>query len=145
MRSRSRRPIGAADLTAACLRSFRKELEGGRRLGQRGFGARRLCRLDAIVLSRRRRLLIGPACVLLIGFVAADDASCNNADFAVPCQMARDAADDSALDASLCLSGGWDKHYPQNGGAKDQRLHGNLRKNQSLQQAGLPSMVPEKA
>jgi hypothetical protein len=77
--------------------------------------------------------------------VAADDASCNNADFAVPCQMARDAADDSALDASLCLSGGWDKHYPQNGGAKDQRLHGNLRKNQSLQQAGLPSMVPEKA
>jgi len=60
--------------------------------------------------------------------VAADDASCNNADFAVPCQMARDAADDSALDASLCLSGGRDKRYPQNRSAKDQRLHGDSPK-----------------
>ena len=84
--------------------------------------------LDAIVLSRRRRLLIGPGCVLLIGFMAADEASGNSPDFAVACQMARDATNDSALDAPLCLSGGWDKRYPQNGGAKDQRLHGSSPK-----------------
>src|SRR5437899_4913498 len=108
-----------------------------RRLRERGHGARRLYRLDAIVLSGGRALLLGPACVPLIGFVAADDASCNNADFAVPCHMARDATDDSALDTSLCLSGGRDKRYPQNRGAKDQRLHGGSPKNHSLQQAGL--------
>jgi len=60
--------------------------------------------------------------------VAADDASGNGPDFAVACQMARDAANDSALDAPLCLSGSWDKRYPQNGGAKDQRLHGSSPK-----------------
>jgi hypothetical protein len=44
--------------------------------------------------------------VLLIGFVPADDASCDSPDFAVPCEMARDATNDSALDTSLCLRGG---------------------------------------
>lgn len=82
----------------------------GRAVAQRHGHPDTLMRLDAIVLrSRRRRLLIGPVCVLPIGFVAADDASCNSPDFAVPCQMARDATNDSALDASLCLGGGGDK------------------------------------
>src|SRR5258708_34702558 len=83
-------------------------------------GARRGCVLDAVVLRSRRRPLIGPGGVLLIGLVAADDASGNGPDLAVPCQMARDATNDSALDASLCLSGGRGKRYPQNGGTKDQ-------------------------
>jgi len=138
MRNGWRRPIGAADLAAACLRSFserawrRGTTKNSSFARHQGFvrsaaratrpGARCSCRLDAIALSRRRRLLLDPACVPLIGFVAADDASCNSADFAVPCQMARDAADDSALDTSLCLNGGRDKRYPQNRGVTPRRL-----------------------
>jgi hypothetical protein len=67
---------------------------------------------------------------LLIGFVAADNASCNGPDFAVPCQMARDATNDGALNASLCLSGSRGKRYTQKGGTKDQRLHGSSPKKQ---------------
>jgi hypothetical protein len=77
------------------------------------------CALDAIVLRRRRRLLIGPAWGLFIGFVATDHATCDSPDFAVPCQMARDAANDSALDASLCLGGGGGERYAQNSNTKD--------------------------
>ena len=55
---------------------------------------------------RRLRLLIGLLCVPLIGLVMADDASGNGADLAVPRQMARDAANDGAFDASLRLGGG---------------------------------------
>src|SRR5712671_1531407 len=63
--------------------------------GGRGSG------LDAIVLRRRRCLLAGLLRVLLVGFVATDNASCYNADLAVSCHMARDAGNDGALDASL--------------------------------------------
>src|SRR5258708_37212350 len=66
-------------------------------------GARRGCVLDAVVLRSRRRPLIGPGGVLLIGLVAADGASGNGPDLAVPGQMARDATNDSTLDAPLCL------------------------------------------
>jgi hypothetical protein len=51
--------------------------------------------------------------------VATDDATCDSPDFAVPCQMARDAANDSALDASLCLGGGGGERYAQNSNTKD--------------------------
>jgi hypothetical protein len=53
----------------------------------------------------------------------ANDASCDSADLAVPCQMARDAADDSTLDASLRLGGGARKGNAQNGGTDNERLH----------------------
>jgi hypothetical protein len=84
-------------------------------------GRKRSCGLDTIVL-RRRRLRFGPVRVLLIGFVAADNASSNGPDFAVSCQMARDATNDSALDTSLCLGAGGGKRDAENGGTKDQRL-----------------------
>jgi hypothetical protein len=94
--------------------------------------------LDAIVSrSRRGRLLIRLACVLLIGFVTADDASGNRADFPVPCQMARHATNDSALDASFRFTGGGSDCYGQDGGAKDQRLHGGSPKNWSLAISGV--------
>src|SRR4030088_1430785 len=87
------------------------------------------CGLDAIV-SRisRRRLLIGLLCVALVGFVMADDASCNRTDLAVPRDMARDAPNDGALDASLRLGGG-SKRDNQNRGTKDQQLHSGSPKN----------------
>jgi hypothetical protein len=71
----------------------------------------------------RRRLPFGSVCVLLIRFVMADDASSDSADFAVPRQMARDAANDGAFDASLRLGGGARKGEAQNGGTDDERLH----------------------
>jgi hypothetical protein len=62
--------------------------------------------LDAIVLMRRRRRLpVGSVGVLLIGLVMADDASSDGANFAVPRQMARDAANDGAFDAVQMMSG----------------------------------------
>src|SRR5712691_7160103 len=70
-----------------------------------------------------RRLLFGSVCVLLISLVTADDASSDSADFAVPRQMARDAANDGAFDASLRLGGGARKGEAQNGGTDDERLH----------------------
>jgi hypothetical protein len=60
--------------------------------------------------------------------VAANDALGNSPDFAVPCQMARDATNDGTLDAPLCLSGGRGKRYAQKGDTKDQRLHGDSPK-----------------
>jgi hypothetical protein len=71
----------------------------------------------------RRRLSFGSVCVLLIRLVTADDASSDSADFAVPRQMARDAANDGAFDASLRLGGGARKGEAQNGGADDERLN----------------------
>jgi hypothetical protein len=107
----------------------------GRALGR---GVREVGSLDAIVSrSRRERLLIRLACVLLIGFVTADDASGNRADFPVPCQIARHATNDSALDASFRFTGGGSDCYGQDGGAKDQRLHGGSPKNWSLAISGV--------
>src|SRR5882724_3675732 len=75
--------------------------------------------LDAIVrMPGSRRLLFGSVCVLLIRLVTADDASSDSADFAVPRQMARYAANDGASDASLRLGGGARK-----GEAQNERLH----------------------
>src|ERR1700730_2683868 len=71
----------------------------------------------------RRHLPVGSVGVLLIGLVMADDASSDDADFAVPRQMARDAANDGAFDASLRLGGGAGKGEAQNGGTDDERLH----------------------
>jgi hypothetical protein len=70
-----------------------------------------------------RRLLFGSVCVLLIRLVTADDASSDSADFAVPRQMARDAANDGAFDASLRLGGGARRGEAQNGGTDDERFH----------------------
>jgi len=76
--------------------------------------------LDAIALRRGRlSLRIGLGRVLLIGFVMANDASSDSADLAVPCQMARDAADDSTFDASLRLGGEARKNNAQYGGTDD--------------------------
>jgi hypothetical protein len=64
----------------------------------------------------------------------ANDASSDSADLAVPpCQMPRDAADDSTLDASLRLGGGARKGNAQNGGTDDKRLHRGSPKTESLQ------------
>src|SRR5258705_7891263 len=71
----------------------------------------------------RRRLPFGSVRVLLIRLVTADDASSDSADFAVPRQMARDAANDGAFDASLCLGGGASKGEAQDSGTDDERLH----------------------
>jgi len=61
----------------------------------------------------------------------ANDASSDSADLAVSCQMARDAADDSTLDASLRLGGSARKRNAQNGGtAASSRFS---KKNASLQ------------
>src|SRR3981189_2269347 len=71
----------------------------------------------------RRRLPFGSVRLLLMRVVTADDASSDSADFAVPRQMARDAANDGAFDASLRLGGGAGKGEAQNRGADDERLH----------------------
>ena len=81
----------------------------------------------------RRRLRITPGRVLLVGFMMANDASSNSADLAVPCQMAREAADDSAFDASFRFGGGARKGNAQNGSTDDERLHRDSPKNESLQ------------
>jgi hypothetical protein len=92
------------------------------------------CGLDAIALRRgRRRLPIGLGRVLLVGFMMANDASGDSADLAMPCEMAREAADDSTFDASLRLGGGARKGNAQNGGTDDERLHRGSPKNESLQ------------
>jgi hypothetical protein len=52
--------------------------------------------------------------------------------------MARDATNDSALDAALCHGAGGGKRDAENGGTKDQRLHGRSPKKQSQQQSKLP-------
>jgi hypothetical protein len=83
--------------------------------------------LDAIVPRRSWGFLIGFLRVLLVGFVTADDASCDNADLAVPCHMARDAANDGALDASLRL-GGRSTRYGQKADSEDQWFHGGSPK-----------------
>src|SRR5712671_317355 len=96
---------------------------GTREVGPERPEARRTA-LDTIVRMRgRRRLLFGSVCVLLIRLVTADDASSDSADLAVPCQMARDAANDGAFDASLRLGGGAGKGEAQNGCTDDERLH----------------------
>ncbi len=69
---------------------------------------------------------------MLIGFVMADDASCDSPDLAVPCQMAREAANDGAFDASLRLGGGARKGEAQNGGTDDERLHRDSPKKRVL-------------
>jgi len=75
----------------------------------------------------RRRLPFGCVRVLLIRLVAADDASSDSADFAVPRQMARDAANDGAFDASLRLGGGARKGEAQNSGTDDERLSSKIK------------------
>src|SRR5882724_10512569 len=92
----------------------------------------------------RRRLLFGPVCVLLIRLVTAVDASSDSADFAVPRQMARDAANDGAFDASLRLGGGPRKGEAQNGGADDERFIGILQRKESLRQSGWRQWFREK-
>ena len=72
--------------------------------------------------------MIGPVGVPLVGFVMADDASCNHTDLAVAGHMAGNAADDSAFDASFRPGGGGSQCDAQNGGADDQRLHGGSPK-----------------
>jgi len=72
--------------------------------------------------------LIGSVGVPLVGFVMADDASCNHTDLAVAGHMAGNAADDSAFDASFRPGGGGSQCDAQNGGADDQRLHGGSPK-----------------
>ena len=67
--------------------------------------------------------MVGPVGVPLVGFVMADDASSDRTDLAMPRQMARDTTDDGAFDASLCL-GGRCKGDTENGGTKNQQLHG---------------------
>src|SRR5882672_7949493 len=71
----------------------------------------------------RRRLPFGSVRLLLIRLVTADDASSDSADFAVPHQMARDAANDGAFDASLRFGGGARKGEAQDSGTDDERLH----------------------
>jgi hypothetical protein len=88
-------------------------------------------------MRRRRRLPFGCVRVLLIRLVTADDASSDSADFAVPGQMARDAANDGAFDASLRLGGGKSKGEAQNSGTDDERLSSkikSLRDNRGWQQ-----------
>src|ERR1700731_1431847 len=75
-------------------------------------------------MRRRLRLRIGLLRVVPVGFVMADDASGHYTDLAVPSHVARDAANDSTLDTSLRPGGGGSEHDAQNGGPKDQRLHG---------------------
>jgi hypothetical protein len=58
--------------------------------------------------------------ILLVGLVAADDAPGNRADFAMPRHMAREAPNDGAFDASLCLGGSGSKGNAEHGGTKDQ-------------------------
>ena len=72
--------------------------------------------------------MIGSVGVPLVGFVMADDASCNHTDLAVAGHMAGNAADDSAFDASFRPGGGGSQCDAQNGGADDQRLHGGSPK-----------------
>src|ERR1700731_3978581 len=74
-------------------------------------------------MRRRLRLRIGFLRVVPVGFVMADDASGHYTDLAMPSHVARDAANDSTLDTSLRRGGG-SEHDAQNGGPKDQRLHG---------------------
>jgi hypothetical protein len=58
--------------------------------------------LDVIVPGGSRLgLLIGLLGVPLAGLVMADNASGNDADLAVACHMARDAADHGAFDATI--------------------------------------------
>src|SRR5882762_10731603 len=82
---------------------------------------------------------------MLIGFVMADDASCDSPDFAVPRQMARDAANDGAFDASLRRGGGPRKGEAQNGGTDDERLHRDSPKKRVVATIGMAAMVPREA
>ena len=67
--------------------------------------------------------------------MVADDASGDDAHLAVPCDMARQAPDDGALDTSLRLGSGGSERDAQKEGGKDQRLHGGSPKDQSLRQS----------
>ena len=71
--------------------------------------------------------MIGPVGVPLVGFVMADDASCNHTDLAVAGHMAGNATDDSAFDTSF-RPGGGSQCDAQNGSADNQRLHGGSPK-----------------
>ena len=54
----------------------------------------------------------------------ADDASSDRTDLAMSGQMAGDTTDNGAFDASLCLGGSRYKRDAENGGTKNQQLHG---------------------
>jgi hypothetical protein len=68
--------------------------------------------------------LIGLFGVPLVGFMTADDASGNYADLAVPRDMAREAPNDGAFNATLRLGGGGREYHAKNDASGDQRLHG---------------------
>jgi hypothetical protein len=57
-----------------------------------------------------------------------DDASGDGTDFTVPCEMARDTADDGAFDAPFRLGGDGSERHAQNDCTDDERLHGGSPK-----------------